>query len=605
MGNGAFTHFLLEGVNGKADGDKNGVVTVQEAYEYVYNMTKDRTDGAQHPCFEGSLTGSFPMSFLHPPAPMLEIVTRPARAELYIREGSRFTLLKTSDEKGLAQVNKLPLGKPIIMMVNKAGWKEKILDPFVFSPEKMTIKMPPIVLDPSLGFLVVRTNAPQATVSIGARKVGVTGDEGLLIVESVQVGLSHELQLAAHGYKNKTFTVTIPAIYEGKVYKTPLLLLEQEPKKSASLEQRTSGAEKPASPSLPKQRDPERTKEAEAAKLLQTKFLQAVKAGKPKDVRALLEKKVILDAKDHLGWTPLMHAVSADSEGIAKLLLAKGANPNVGDNLGWTPLMVAASSGYEGMVKLLLAKGANKAASNLYGETAGTKAAAAGHESIVALLGAPRRNQEADEDPADPEPPISSSQQPKEHPVVVKRHETELFKAAKNGDEGAVIKLLASDVNVDADDELGWSPLMYAAAGGHLAIAKLLLGKRCRVNAADRFGWTALMLAAANGHPNIVRLLLDKGADKDARNVYGETAAMKAKVSGNHQVMRLMGVSIPADNRVTQRPTTPRPSRKAKEAGQPKEKKSEEDDEWLDTGMPELDESIIPQVDHARQNRTN
>lgn len=59
-----FTHFLIKGLRGEADTDRNGVVTLREAYDYAYEQTKNETDGAQHPQLEGTVVGSFPVSVL-------------------------------------------------------------------------------------------------------------------------------------------------------------------------------------------------------------------------------------------------------------------------------------------------------------------------------------------------------------------------------------------------------------------------------------------------------------------------------------------------------------------------------------------------------------
>ena len=49
-GHGVFTHYLLEGLRGKADlQPKNGIVTVGELFEYVRDNVKKATDDRQHP----------------------------------------------------------------------------------------------------------------------------------------------------------------------------------------------------------------------------------------------------------------------------------------------------------------------------------------------------------------------------------------------------------------------------------------------------------------------------------------------------------------------------------------------------------------------------
>lgn len=60
--NSVFTHYLLEGLSGKADSNGDGMVTLKEAYEYVYERAKDATSGIQHPQFEGRFVGLFPLA---------------------------------------------------------------------------------------------------------------------------------------------------------------------------------------------------------------------------------------------------------------------------------------------------------------------------------------------------------------------------------------------------------------------------------------------------------------------------------------------------------------------------------------------------------------
>ena len=50
FGNSVFTHFLLKGLRGQADlVSKDGNITAQELYQYVYRNTEKVTDGKQHP----------------------------------------------------------------------------------------------------------------------------------------------------------------------------------------------------------------------------------------------------------------------------------------------------------------------------------------------------------------------------------------------------------------------------------------------------------------------------------------------------------------------------------------------------------------------------
>jgi hypothetical protein len=54
---GVFTYFLLEGLRGKADTDKDGIITVDEAYRYVSREVPRATGQEQHPVKKGIVEG--------------------------------------------------------------------------------------------------------------------------------------------------------------------------------------------------------------------------------------------------------------------------------------------------------------------------------------------------------------------------------------------------------------------------------------------------------------------------------------------------------------------------------------------------------------------
>jgi TPR repeat protein len=62
FGNSLFTHYLIEGLKGDGDADRDGVVTLKELYEYVYSKAKYDSKGLQHPQMEGRIVGTFPLS---------------------------------------------------------------------------------------------------------------------------------------------------------------------------------------------------------------------------------------------------------------------------------------------------------------------------------------------------------------------------------------------------------------------------------------------------------------------------------------------------------------------------------------------------------------
>jgi hypothetical protein len=62
--NSVFTHYLLKSLQGEGDINRDGIITLDEVYEYVYQRTKDETEGAQHPLKQGTVTGKFPLAVL-------------------------------------------------------------------------------------------------------------------------------------------------------------------------------------------------------------------------------------------------------------------------------------------------------------------------------------------------------------------------------------------------------------------------------------------------------------------------------------------------------------------------------------------------------------
>ncbi len=74
--NGVFTHFLLKGLRGEADSNRDGVVDLAEAYQFAYDRTKDQTEGAQHPHLESSVEGTFPVSVATAPKDSFRLTVR-------------------------------------------------------------------------------------------------------------------------------------------------------------------------------------------------------------------------------------------------------------------------------------------------------------------------------------------------------------------------------------------------------------------------------------------------------------------------------------------------------------------------------------------------
>ena len=64
LGHGIFTYYLVEGLKGAADLNKDGIITVQELYEYVEQKVSAKSrsvGGNQHPVMKGEMEGALPL----------------------------------------------------------------------------------------------------------------------------------------------------------------------------------------------------------------------------------------------------------------------------------------------------------------------------------------------------------------------------------------------------------------------------------------------------------------------------------------------------------------------------------------------------------------
>lgn len=80
-GHGAFTHFLLEGLRGKADRDADGFVRATEVTEYLADVVAAETKALQHPRVAGHMDPSMPLSVVDRARP----VAKPAAVTLEVR----------------------------------------------------------------------------------------------------------------------------------------------------------------------------------------------------------------------------------------------------------------------------------------------------------------------------------------------------------------------------------------------------------------------------------------------------------------------------------------------------------------------------------------
>jgi hypothetical protein len=67
LGHGVFSHYLIEGIRGTADLDRDGMVSLQELYQYLEQEVSRKSrlaGGNQHPVMKGELEGILPLTRL-------------------------------------------------------------------------------------------------------------------------------------------------------------------------------------------------------------------------------------------------------------------------------------------------------------------------------------------------------------------------------------------------------------------------------------------------------------------------------------------------------------------------------------------------------------
>jgi cytohesin len=238
----------------------------------------------------------------------------------------------------------------------------------------------------------------------------------------------------------------------------------------------------------------------------------AVDSGNIKVVKQHLAAGTDVNAKsdDRIGWTPLHRSTDYGHKEIAELLIANGADVNAKATIRnddvVTPLDWAIRAKRTEIADLIRKHG-GKTSDWLNAGKSIHIATKAGHiEAVKQHLAAGTDVNAEDNIGATP-----------------------LFGAAGKGHKEIVELLIAEGADVNAKNRSGWTPLHYAAQKGHKEIAKLLIAGGVDVNAKTDQGWIPLHLAAKAGFKEIVELLIAKGADVDAKDKVGHTPVDSAE----------------------------------------------------------------------------
>lgn len=114
------------------------------------------------------------------------------------------------------------------------------------------------------------------------------------------------------------------------------------------------------------------------------------------------------------------------------------------------------------------------------------------------------------------------------------------------GDTSALRRFPNVDKMINAHDDEGWTPLMWAAATGQMETAQILLGRGAQTDAQAKKGETALMVAAESNDENILLLLVQAGAKADLKNNAGATVRDILQQDGKDETLAKINAHIAA-----------------------------------------------------------
>jgi len=224
---------------------------------------------------------------------------------------------------------------------------------------------------------------------------------------------------------------------------------------------------------------------------------------------ALLEAGANVNATNRYGASPLYLAAKSGNAELIEKLINAGANPDLALQEGETALMTAARAGTVIGVESLIAAGADvNVQEQSRGQTALMWAAAQGHAAVVSALINAGANLEA-----------KSNARPRL-----------MYFESSNG----------AAFDMGSEERLGgYSPLLFAAARGHVEVGEVLVGAGADVNGTAANGASSLVVAIHSGHTEFAQLLLSADADPDAIDA-GYNPLHAAVLRGDIEIVRAL-----------------------------------------------------------------
>jgi serine/threonine protein kinase/ankyrin repeat protein len=241
-------------------------------------------------------------------------------------------------------------------------------------------------------------------------------------------------------------------------------------------------------------------------------------------------------------WTPLMVALAAGSVDAARVLIEHGANAHARDSFGRTPMTIAISNCPQA-IEMLLASGVDINEQTRFG---------------TPLLTAARHQWPYPEHNAEGHVAVEHGRiifQDKE--LIKERNNAVKILIEKGADpntrdgegrNGLMLMSMESrldkdiELTIEARETIEPSLLWRRRDRAVELIGETLLDAGCDINAADNKGRAPLMYAAIFERPGVVKLLLKRGANVHAKDHDGLSALDWAKKSGNEEIIRLLSL---------------------------------------------------------------
>ncbi|KDO55639.1 hypothetical protein CISIN_1g004504mg [Citrus sinensis] len=221
----------------------------------------------------------------------------------------------------------------------------------------------------------------------------------------------------------------------------------------------------------------------------------------------------------HYGRTLLHHAILCGCTGAVAVLLSCGADaqcPIRTQKTEFHPIHLAARLGYSTIVQSLIDSGCDLNTKTESGETALMISAKYKQEECVKVL----------------------AKAGADFGLVSVSGQSASSIAGSNwwsvGFQRAVLDIIRSGNIPKSSNVAVFSPLMFVAQAGDIAALKALIGREeLNLDYQDDNGFSAVMVAASKGHVEVFRELVYAGADVKLLNKSGKTAIMLSELNQN------------------------------------------------------------------------